>query len=93
MNDIEKSLDLLANILQIKSYEILVEDFNNTDLMRYLKHQDELLDTIIRQNKEIKALIEGDKNGYIKEVENRSCVLRKPYAQPRNNRYEGDVEG
>ena len=64
MNDVEKSLDLLANILQIKSYEILVEDFNNTDLMRYLKHQDELLDTIIRQNKEIKTLLEkGDKNG------------------------------
>ena len=64
MNDVEKSLDLLANILQIKSYEILVEDFNNTDLMRYLKHQDELLDTIIRQNKEIKTLLQkGDKNG------------------------------
>lgn len=66
MNNFDKSLELLANILQIKSYEILVEDFNNTDLMRYLKHQDELLDTIIRQNKEIKALIEGDKNGYRK---------------------------
>lgn len=67
MNDVEKSLDLLANILQIKSYEILVEDFNNTDLMRYLKHQDELLDTIIRQNKEIKTLLEkGEKDGYRK---------------------------
>lgn len=62
MNNFDKSLEVLANILQIKSYEILVEDFNNTDLMRYLKHQDELLDTIIRQNNEIKTLLEkGEK--------------------------------
>lgn len=68
MNNFDKSLELLANILQIKSYEILVDDFNNTDLMRYLKHQDELLSTIIRQNEEIKSLIKGDKNnGYRKD--------------------------
>lgn len=66
MNNFDKSLELLANILQIKSYEILVEDFNNTDLMRYLKHQDELLDTIIRQNEEIKTLLKGEENGYRK---------------------------
>lgn len=62
MNNFDKSLELLANILQIKSYEILVEDFNNTDLMRYLKHQDELLNTIIRQNEEIKSILKGEYN-------------------------------
>lgn len=62
MNDFQKNLDIFANLLQIKSYEILVEDFNNTDLMKYLKHQDELLDEIIKQNKEILQLLkEGGK--------------------------------
>ena len=62
MNDFDKSLELLSNILQIKSYEILVNDFNNNDLMNYLKHQDGLLDKIIEQNKEILQLLkEGGK--------------------------------
>lgn len=62
MNDFDKSLELLSNILQIKSYEILVNDFNNNDLMNYLKHQDGLLDKIIKQNKEILQLLkEGGK--------------------------------
>lgn len=51
MNDFDKTLELLSNLLQIRSYEILVKDFNNTDLMEYLKHQDDLLNTIIEQNK------------------------------------------
>lgn len=53
MNDFDKGLEVLSNLLQIKSYEILVNDFNNTDLMKYLKHQDGLLDKIISQNEEI----------------------------------------
>lgn len=61
MNDFDKSLELLSNILQIKSYEILINDFNNTDLMKYLKHQDELLDKIINQNQEILNLLKGGK--------------------------------
>lgn len=61
MNNFDKSLELLANILQIKSYEILVDDFNNTDLMRYLEHQDKLLDTIIKQNEQIINLLKGGK--------------------------------
>jgi hypothetical protein len=62
MNDFENSLEILSNILQIKSYEILVNDFNNNDLMNYLKHQDELLDKIIEQNKEIlQFLKKGEK--------------------------------
>lgn len=61
MNKFENNLDMLANILQILSYEILVKDFNNTDLMHYLNHQDKLLDKIIKQNEEIKNLLKGGK--------------------------------
>jgi len=59
MNNFEKNLEILSNLLQIKSYEILVNDFNNTDLMKYLKHQDELLDKIIEQNDEIIRTLKG----------------------------------
>ena len=61
MNNFESSLDILANIVQLKSYEILVNDFNNNDLMKYLKHQDELLDKIIQQNEEIISLLKEGK--------------------------------
>lgn len=60
MNNFDKNLELLSNLLQIKSYQILVEDFNNTDLMKYLRHQDELLDKIIAQNEQIIKLIKGE---------------------------------
>jgi len=60
MNSFDKNLEIISNILQIMSYEILVTDFNNTDLMKYLKHQDNLLDTIIKQNEEIKILLKGE---------------------------------
>lgn len=58
MNNFDKDLERISNILQILSYQILVTDFNNTDLMKYLKHQDELLDTIIEQNTKIINLLE-----------------------------------
>lgn len=62
MNNFDDSLELLSNILQIKSYEILINDFNNNDLMKYLQHQDELLDKIIKQNEQILQLLkEGGK--------------------------------
>lgn len=54
-------LNVMANGAQLKSYEILKKDFNNTDLMKYLKHQDNLLDKIIEQNDEILKLLKGDK--------------------------------
>lgn len=57
MNNFDKELDRLSNLLQIKSYEILVKDFNNTDLMKYLAHQDDLLTKIIQQNDEIIQLL------------------------------------
>lgn len=57
MNNLENT----SNILQILSFLILVNDFNNNDLMNYLKHQDELLDKIIYQNNEIINLLKGGK--------------------------------
>ena len=54
MNNFDNNLERISNILQILSYQILVTDFNNTDVMKFLKHQDNLLDTIIEQNQEIK---------------------------------------
>ena len=58
MNNFENNLERISNILQILSFQILVEDFNNTDLMKYLAHQDSLLDKIIQQNNEIKRMLE-----------------------------------
>lgn len=56
------NLENISNILQILSFLILVEDFNNMDLMKYLAHQDDLLDKIIEQNDEIIRLLKGGKN-------------------------------
>lgn len=61
MTDFDKALEIVSNVLQIKSYEILVKDFNNTDLMKYLEHQDSLLDKIIEQNNEILEHLRGGK--------------------------------
>lgn len=59
------NLEDFSNILQILSFLILVKDFNNTDLMKYLEHQDNLLNEIINQNKEILQLLkEGGKDGH-----------------------------
>ena len=55
------NLEDFSNWLQIFSFLILVQDFNNTDLMRYLEHQDDLLNTIIEQNKQIIQTLKGEK--------------------------------
>lgn len=55
------NLENFSNWSQIFSFLILIEDFNNTDLMKYLAHQDELLNTIIQQNKEIIQTLKGGK--------------------------------
>lgn len=54
------NLEHLSNVLQIISYLILVSDFNNNDLMKFLQHQDNLLEKIIEQNNEIIQLLKGD---------------------------------
>ncbi len=53
--------DDVTNLIQWLSFFILITDFNNTDLMKYLEHQDKLLDTIIQQNKEIIETLKGGK--------------------------------
>lgn len=63
MNNFEHNLENLSNSLQILSFLILIKDFNNTDLMKYLNHQDKLLDKIIKQNDEIISLLKGANNG------------------------------
>ena len=54
-------LSAMANFAQLESYNILLNDFNNNDLMVYLRHQDELLGKIIEQNDEILNLLKGGK--------------------------------
>ena len=61
MNNFDSNLDRISNLLQILSFQILVEDFNNTDLMKYLAHQDDLLNKIIDQNNELITLLKGGK--------------------------------
>ena len=61
MDKSTNGLEILSNLLQIKSYEILINDFNNNDLMKYLQHQDKLLNKIISQNEEIIKLLKGGK--------------------------------
>lgn len=55
------NLENFSNWLQIFSFLILIEDFNNTDLMKYLEHQDDLLNKIIDQNNELITLLKGGK--------------------------------
>lgn len=55
-------LEVMSNFAQLESYDILIHDFNNTDLMKYLKHQDKLFEKVIEQNKKIIELLEGGKD-------------------------------
>lgn len=56
------NLENFSNWLQVFSFLVLITDFNNNDLMKYLQHQDKLLDEIIEQNKQIIQLLkEGGK--------------------------------
>ena len=54
----KNNLDLTSLILQLYSVILLLQDFNNTDLMRELQKQDsEYLEKIIKQNKEILEIL------------------------------------
>lgn len=59
------SIDSLSLILQALSLQILFQDYNNKDLMQELQRQDnEYLEKIIKQNKQIIELLEkGGSNG------------------------------
>lgn len=51
-------LSVVANMCQLESYEMLIKDAKNNELMQYLQHQDtDYLETIIDQNKEIIKLL------------------------------------
>lgn len=63
MSEFQNNLNVLANVLQIMSYEILLHDFNNSDLMEYLVEQRKVLDEISKQNKEIISLLKRGKDG------------------------------
>lgn len=52
------NLDLSSLILQIYNLILLMQDFNNTDLMQELQKQDkEYLEKIMKQNEEILEIL------------------------------------
>lgn len=56
------NLDLTSLILQLYSLILLIQDYNNSDLMQELQKQDsEYLEKIIKQNKEIITLLKERK--------------------------------
>ena len=57
------NLDATSLILQLYSVILLLQDYNNRDLMQELQTQDEkYLKTIIRQNEEIITLLRKEDN-------------------------------
>lgn len=51
-------LNVIANVLQIQSYELLKQDISNNDIMESLRHQDnDYFEKIIKQNEEIINLL------------------------------------
>ena len=58
------NLDITSLILQIYNLILLMQDFNNKDLMQELQTQDEVyLKKIMEQNEKILELLERRKNG------------------------------
>ena len=51
-------LNVVANACQLESYEMLIRETKNDELMNYLRHQDnDYLKTIVSQNEEIIKLL------------------------------------
>ena len=67
-----RNIDITSLYLQLLSLIILFKDFNNSDLMRELQHQNkDYLERIINQNYEIISLLKGDdENGRRSSKEN-----------------------
>jgi hypothetical protein len=58
----------LSLVIEVLSLKLLLEDYNNTDLMNELQKQDSnYLEKIIKQNNEILHILKEVKNGSIKE--------------------------
>lgn len=59
----KNNLDLTSLILQLYSVILLLQDYNNRDLMQELQLQDEkYLKTIIKQNEEILKILKERNN-------------------------------
>ena len=59
----KNNLDITSLVLQVYSLVILLQDYNNNDLMQELHLQDEMyLKTIIKQNNEIIKLLKERNN-------------------------------
>ena len=57
------NLDLTSLILQLYSLILLIQDYNNSDLMQELQNQDNnYLQRIIKQNEEILTLLRKEDN-------------------------------
>jgi hypothetical protein len=57
------NLDATSLLLQLYSLILLIQDYNNTDLMQELQKQDkEYLEKIISQNEEILTLLRKEVN-------------------------------
>ena len=57
------NLDVTSLILQLYSVILLIQDYNNSDLMGELQRQDkEYLEKIIEQNKQIIELLKGSES-------------------------------
>lgn len=55
-------LSVVANCCQVESYEMLLADAKNNELMAYLQHQDnDYLKKIIEQNEQIIRLLKEGK--------------------------------
>lgn len=58
----KNNLDTASLILQVYSLILLIQDYNNSDLMQELQTQDELyFKKIIKQNDEIIEILKGGK--------------------------------
>ena len=68
-NDFWKTLDKVSDLIQILNFSMLLEDVSNTDLIKYLQHQDNDLlskiidqnEIIIKQNEELLQILKGGK--------------------------------
>lgn len=59
----KNNVDIASLILQLYSLIILLQDYNNSDLMQELQKQDnEYFEKIIKQNKEILSLLRKEEN-------------------------------
>lgn len=51
-------IGIISNILQIESYNLLLKDKTNNELMKELQNQDQnYLEKIVKQNEEIIAML------------------------------------